>query len=382
MNYEMNTIPAGLEPLRVVSTEPEAAVHRCMNSSPEHAISGHGLPGLTNGCAAAEGNLNGKATENSTSRADAALLPQVLSLLSEGVCFVDLKDRIRSWNKGAEAITGYRKEEAVGRDCCDRVFLHTTPSGTKACEGECPTRLVLNDGQPREVELFLLHKAGHRVPVSLRIAPMRGHAGNVIGSIHIFSERRHGLAAIEHARDFERFTFIDALTGVGNRRYAEIAVGQAFEAFQRYGRRPALMVFDVDRLDAVNRAFGRDAGDQVLRSIARTVGSCLRSYDFLGRWGGDEFFAILADTHSDHLTSLAEQCQRQVTASSILLNAHCLQASISMGTSLLVPNDTLETWYQRAERNLREAKLAGGNRAVSDPVNTLFNWFHPAPATD
>jgi diguanylate cyclase (GGDEF)-like protein/PAS domain S-box-containing protein len=311
-------------------------------------------------------------------KADAVLLPQVLSLLEEGVCFVDLQDRIRSWNPGAEAITGYRQDEVVGRSCCDRVFLHTHQGGGSACQNNCPGRSALRQEKPQSAELFLLHRDGHRVPVSLRVAPMRGSNGNVIGTIHIFAERKRTLAALDHARDFERFTFIDNLTGMGNRRYTEIALTQALEAFQRYGRRPALMIFDVDRLEKINKAFGRDAGDQVLRSVARSVNACLRSYDFLGRWHEDEFFGILADTHADHLAALAEQCCRQVSSSAILLDSHTLQASISMGTSLLVPNDTLETWYQRASRNLREAKLAGGSAAVSDPVNTLFNWFNPS----
>jgi diguanylate cyclase (GGDEF)-like protein/PAS domain S-box-containing protein len=413
---EMKDIQTGLEGLRDVANEPASVVsHPIPVSSSatlfqvasdiradagfrpvppppptpvatpatEHCIPpASSIPQACNGKASHEGNeqVNGHSNGNQAgkARADAILLPQVLSLLEEGVCFVDLQDQIRSWNPGAEAITGYRQEEVIGRSCCDRVFLHTSGDGVKACQEKCPSRAALHEEQPQSAELFLLHRDGHRVPVSLRVAPMRGSAGNVIGTIHIFAERKRTLAAIDHAQDFERFTFIDNLTGMGNRRYTEMALTQALEAFQRYGRRPALLIFDVDRLEKINKAFGREAGDQVLRSVARNVNACLRSYDFLGRWHDDEFFGILADTHSDHLAAIAEQCCRQVGSSSVLLEAHSLQTSISMGTSLLVPNDTLETWYQRASRNLREAKLAGGNQAVSDPVNTLFNWFHPS----
>lgn len=375
MSHELNRIQTGLEPLRGIGQESPSGVHLVSHSSAAPTtVSNGSIPPPP---VPAENGAGSQAL-----KADAVLLPQVLTLLEEGVCFVDLKDRIRSWNKGAETITGYQKEEAIGRSCCERVFMHTNRSGMSACQGDCPSRSVLTNGGSKEVEMFLLHKQGHRVPVTLRVAPLRGNSGQVIGSIHIFAERRHSLAAIEHARDFERFTFIDALTGMGNRRYTEIALGQAFEAFVRFGRRPALIIFDVDRLQSVNTHFGREAGDQVLRSVSRTIGSCLRSYDFLGRWSDDEFFAILADTHSDHLMAMAEECRRQVASSSILMGSHCLQTSLSLGSSLLVPNDTMESWYARAARNLREAKLAGGNQVVSDPVNTLFNWFHPNPAAD
>lgn len=381
MSHDVNGIRTGLEPLRALRTESASGLHRISYGSAEQALVNNAsvppppAPGNNPVPAESAGGANAL-------KADAVLLPQVLTLLEEGVCFVDLKDRIRSWNKGAETITGYQKEEVIGRSCCERVFMHTTRTGVSACQGECPSRAVLASGAPQELEMFLLHKQGHRLPVSLRVAPLRGNSGQVIGSIHIFAERRHSLAAIEHARDFERFTFIDGLTGMGNQRYTEIVLSQAFEAFARYGRRPALMIFDIDRLHAVNTHFGKEAGDQVLRSVARTLSCCLRSYDFLGRWGDDEFFAILADTHSDHLAQTAEECRRQVASSSVLLGSHCLQTSISVGTSLLVPNDTPETWYARATRNLREAKSAGGNQVVCDPVNTLFNWFHPNAAAD
>lgn len=381
MSYEINRIPTGLEGLRAVGQDFSSGPRLVSNGTAGHAA-GAGHPVPSSGFVApppVPGEANGS---SNSQKADAVLLPQVLTLLEEGVCFIDLKDRIRSWNKGAEAITGYSKDQVIGRSCCERVFMHTSRNGISACQGDCPSRRVLSTGSAQQLEMFLLHRDGHRVPVSLRVAPLRGQAGNVIGSIHIFAERRHSLAAIEHACDFERFTFIDALTGMGNRRYTEVALGQALEAFTRYGRRPALIIFDVDRLTAVNTHFGKEAGDQVLRSVSRTICSCLRSYDFLGRWGDDDFFAILADTHSDHLNGLAEECRRQVASSSILMGSHCLQTSVSMGTSLLVPNDTMETWHGRAARNLLEAKQAGGNRVVSDPVNTLFNWFHPSPAAD
>lgn len=372
MSHDMNTARTGLEPLREIGAEPRHG----------GAAAAALLPKAATPPPAQEAVRPEHGSDAHAMRADAVLLPQVLAYLQEGVCFVDLQNQIRSWNKGAEAITGYRKEEVIGHSCCDRVFMHAAAGGSGECQGDCPSRSVLASGSPRELEMFLLHRAGHRVPVSLRVAPLRGVAGSVIGSLHIFAERRHTLAAIEHARDFERFTFIDPLTGMGNRRYTEIALGQAFEAFMRYGRRPALIIFDVDRLEAVNATYGRDAGDQVLRSITRTIGSCLRSYDFLGRWAEDEFFAVLADTHSDHLAALAEECRSQVASSSILLGAHAVQASLSMGTSLLIPNDTPESWLARAERNLREAKLEGGDRIMGDPVNTLFNWFQPNPSGD
>ncbi len=313
----------------------------------------------------------------SAAAADATLLPQVLEQLHDGVCLLDLKDRIRFWNSGAERITGYRKEDVVGRNCHDRVFSHSDPQGGASCGDGCPNKSVISTGERQDGEFFLHHKDGYRLPISLRVAPLRGHADTIIGTIHIFAARPHGLAALEHAKDYERFTFLDPLTEAGNRKYTEVALHQAMEAFIRYGRRPGLAMINVDRLAHVNRCFGLAVGDQVLKAVTRTLISCLRPYDFLGRWRDDQFYAILADTHAEHLATLANQCRAQVAGSALDLGAHCVQVGVSVGTSLLVPNDTIESWLGRAERNLREAKNEGGNRVITDPMHTLFNWFQP-----
>jgi diguanylate cyclase (GGDEF)-like protein/PAS domain S-box-containing protein len=319
------------------------------------------------------------AAANNAAAADAALLPQVLEQLHDGVCLLDLKDRIRFWNSGAERITGYKKEEVVGRNCHDRVFVHASQEGDCACGENCPNKNAIATGARQDAEYFLHHKNGYRLPISLRVAPLRGQSGAIIGTIHIFAERQQGLAALQHALDYERFTFLDPLTEAGNRKYTEVALHQAIEAFVRYGRRPGVAIIDVDRLTHVNRAFGLAVGDQVLKAITKTLISCLRPYDFLGRWADDQFYAILADTHAEHLASMANKCRAQVAGSSLDMGSHCVQVSISVGTSLLVPNDTLTTWLGRAERNLHEAKSEGGNRVITDPMHTLFNWFQPEP---
>lgn len=316
----------------------------------------------------------------SAAAADAALLPQVLEQLHDGVCLLDLQDRIRFWNSGAERISGFKKDEVVGRNCHERVFPRSSPDEDLRRGEEYPNKSVIATGQSREIEFFIHHKEGYRLPISLRVAPLRGRAGSIIGAIHIFAERPHGLAALDHARDYERFTFLDTLTEAGNRKYTEIALNQALDAFIRYGRRPGVVMIDVDRLTHVNHKFGRAVGDQLLKAVTKTVISCLRPYDFLGRWRDDQFYAILADTHAEHLSALANQLCAQVAGSALDTGPDPPRVSISVGASLLVPNDTLTTWLGRAERNLREAKNTGGNQVITDPMHTLFNWFQQPAA--
>lgn len=89
----------------------------------------------------------------------------VLDRMEDGVYLIDLDRRIRYWSQGAEQITGFSAEEVVGSSCADDVLCHVDEHGTHLCEEGCPLRAIMQDGQPRGAEVFLHHKAGHRVPV-------------------------------------------------------------------------------------------------------------------------------------------------------------------------------------------------------------------------
>ena len=94
--------------------------------------------------------------------------------LYDGVYFVDQERRITYWNSGAERLTGYRREDVLGKRCSDNILMHINDEGMNLCEKQCPLEETIIDGQPRDIEAYLQHRDGHRVPVSIRVAPVRG----------------------------------------------------------------------------------------------------------------------------------------------------------------------------------------------------------------
>src|SRR5512138_459514 len=94
----------------------------------------------------------------------------LLDNLYDGVYFVDRDRRITFWNKGAERLTGFSKQEADGRSCHDNFLTHIDENGRHLCLSGCPLAETIQDGRQRECDLFLHHKDGHRLPVSIRVS--------------------------------------------------------------------------------------------------------------------------------------------------------------------------------------------------------------------
>ena len=104
---------------------------------------------------------------------------EIIDNLYDGVYFVDRDRVITYWNKGAERITGYSAKQAVGRACRDNLLNHVTANGVELCKNNCPMAAVMEDGNPREAEVYLHHKDGHRVPIIVRATVLRDDAGKV-----------------------------------------------------------------------------------------------------------------------------------------------------------------------------------------------------------
>jgi len=96
----------------------------------------------------------------------------LLENIQEGVYFTDLDRRITFWNKAAEKITGYKAKNVIGVRCRDNILQHVDDTGLGLCQSLCPLAATMRDGKGREMEAYLHHKKGHRVPVRIRATPL------------------------------------------------------------------------------------------------------------------------------------------------------------------------------------------------------------------
>ena len=287
---------------------------------------------------------------------------EIIDNLYDGVYFVDRDRVITYWNKGAERITGYSAEQTIGRACRDNLLNHVTANGVELCLTNCPLAAVMQDGNPREAEVYLHHKNGHRVPVIVRATALRNEEGNIIGAIESFSNNKTSIETRHQLREMRHIVHTDRLTGIGNRQLIEGRLRAVIAECAHTQGSAGLLFMDIDNFKQFNDVYGHMVGDKVLSMVTATFHHSLRATDTIGRWGGEEFIAILKDIENDDaLRHIAKKVRTLVELSHLDVNGQNLTVTISIGATRLRPDDTPESIVDRADKLMYQSKKAGRN---------------------
>lgn len=297
---------------------------------------------------------------------DKVFYESLLDNLYDGVYYVDRSRTITYWNKSAERLTGYDQASVLGRPCHDNILMHINEAGESLCKRECPLAETMKDGRPRESGVYLHHRDGHRVPVSVRVAPIRDAEDLIIGAVEIFSDNSVGMELQRRVEELQKLALLDPLTSLGNRRYIEINLRSKLDEMRRYHMPFGILFMDIDRFKDINDTYGHVIGDGVLKMIGRTLSGNLRPSDMLGRWGGEEFVAILTNLDAEGLYEIANRCRFLVEQSSLSADGRKLRATISIGATLCQPEDTPDTLMERADGLMYQSKLSGRNLVTVD----------------
>ncbi|WP_213807520.1 GGDEF domain-containing protein [Granulicella sp. dw_53] len=179
----------------------------------------------------------------------------------------------------------------------------------------------------------------------------------------------------------------DPLTGALNRHGIESILTAELDRARRNKHPLSAVLIDLDRFKSINDTGGHAAGDAALRTVAHGISSSLRSYDLLGRYGGDEFLLLLPETSALHAVEVAERIRTLLTVSTAFLEP-ALRPTVSMGVAETLSGDTVETLLARADAALYDAKHAGrncvrhritsGSHPIQTPVSTSNQTAPPA----
>ncbi len=150
----------------------------------------------------------------------------------------------------------------------------------------------------------------------------------------------------------------DKVTGIASRQKLDETLLSELQRYRRYDNVFTVLFFDVDRFKQINDTFGHIGGDRILKSVAETVSSVVRETDLVGRWGGDEFMAILPETTPAAGRELARKLQERIKD---LFAEDGSAISISMGIAGAAPDDTPETLLARVDAAMYRAKASGGD---------------------
>jgi diguanylate cyclase (GGDEF)-like protein len=183
--------------------------------------------------------------------------------------------------------------------------------------------------------------------------------GRLVSSLH----RRLNAA---EARIVE-MAITDELTGLHNRRFTEQRLKEELIRSQRHDRRTSCILLDIDLFKQVNDTFGHAAGDAVLRRLATAAVAVLRESDLLGRWGGEEFLAVLPETDLAGAQVMAERLRQAIEAMRVEHEGRLLSVTVSLGVAEAPAGfdpdaRDADRLVARADEALYRAKAAGRNR--------------------
>lgn len=205
-------------------------------------------------------------------------------------------------------------------------------------------------------------------------AESAGPAGDtdLVAASRELRQVRDDLAATRQALDaaiaqIEQLAHTDALTGLATHRIVLTRLEAEIARAARHVRPLSILLIDLDRFKYINDAHGHLVGDAVLRQTAVTLNDAIRRSDTLGRYGGEEFLAVLPETDAAAARLLAERLRRHVEAAHYAVaGTTALSLTVSVGVATFEPDgDTLEALVARADQALHDAKSAGRNRVIS-----------------
>lgn len=292
----------------------------------------------------------------------------LLENLNQGVYFVDRNKKIIYWNSRAEQITGYKAEDVIGKSCGDDILIHINEEGKKCCENPefCPVLKTLNSKHPYNTELYFKHREGYRVLVQIKTYPVFDENHNVIGAIEIFYDNSEIDDLNVRIHELEKLALIDSLTKIANRRYIEIQLHARLNEFRRFGWQFGLLFIDIDLFKSINDKYGHETGDRVLKMLANLLVKNSRSFDLVGRWGGEEFIVIIPNVNDTQLYTIAHKFKNLVSLSNIRVNSDFINITVSIGATLIKEKDTLKSMIKRADKLMYQSKQNGRNRVTTD----------------
>jgi diguanylate cyclase (GGDEF)-like protein/PAS domain S-box-containing protein len=293
-------------------------------------------------------------------RAREAELSSILEYANDAYIGIDASGRVTAWNRQAECTFGWSAAEAGGKALEELIV----PADLRARHAHGLAHYRATGSAPvvgKRLELPALRKDGSVLTVELRI-----HATEIDGRL-AFSAFLHDISARKQAEaQREHDIRHDPLTGLLNRRALEEVLPQAQARSQRHGIGFAVLFIDLDGFKAVNDRLGHDAGDAVLREVARRLRAAVRQNDSVVRLAGDEFIVVLEGqpytmekarvVGAKLIAALA-----QPVATGDVGSAETVQVGASIGIAMHGPGDASAPaeLLREADRQMYLAKEAG-----------------------
>ncbi len=295
--------------------------------------------------------LNTRIEEKEQAERSARKLSKAVSFSSSGIVLTDAMLNIEYTNPFLAEMIGSNAEQLQLQP------LHSLFAEEMSHLGEVIAQ-TLAERQHWRGDMLLQYQE-KQLWVSLAIAPIRDEKGDLTNYVCAMQD----ISFIKQSqKKMEQLAYYDVLTGLANRSYFRDQLRKAIAMSHRGYYNFALLYFDLDEFKRINDTLGHDAGDELLKEVARRLISRLREEDTIARLGGDEFAVILSGINDRAQASVIAANLQQAFAAPVKLGNHEVSVSASIGITV-APEDAAEEelLLKHADLAMYEAKARGKN---------------------
>jgi diguanylate cyclase (GGDEF)-like protein/PAS domain S-box-containing protein len=281
-----------------------------------------------------------------------------LNSIGDAVLCTDISGNITYLNLVAETMTGWQREEAIGKPLA-QVFRIIDGATRKPARDPMEMAVDQDRTVGLTVNCVLIRRDGFESTIEDSAAPIHDRAGLVIGAVIVFHDVS---AARAMSLQMTHSSHYDVVTNLPNRLLLNDRITQAIALARRQNRPIAVLFLDLDRFKYINDSLGHVTGDKLLQSVSRRLLTSVRASDTVSRQGGDEFVILLSEiTHPEHAATSAKKILLSLNARHAI-GGQDLHIDGSIGISVY-PDDgeDAETLIKNADTAMYHAKEHGRN---------------------
>ena len=290
---------------------------------------------------------------------------KILQTAATAIFIVSPERKIALVNDEFCKITGYKREEVLGRDC-NIIGVNCSHEKCFLFDPCCKESVI-------QSHFEMIIKDGRKLTILKKANLLRDNAGLVVGGIESFVDITELVRARREAekarKQAEHLASTDYLTGLLNRRVFEERLAVEYERAKRSEIALSVIIADIDYFKDINDKYGHQVGDTVLQIFATTLSQCCRPYDFVGRYGGEEFIICLPKTDREQAVIVAERMRTNVQDMQISVPTvnRIIKITSSFGLSELKydSQENTDILISRADDALYQAKGEGRNKVCS-----------------
>jgi diguanylate cyclase (GGDEF)-like protein/PAS domain S-box-containing protein len=275
---------------------------------------------------------------------------------NEAITMMDNDGNISYWNPAAHRILGYTREEAIGKNLHELIAPERFRPAYLAAFSEFQ-KTGQGNAIGKTLELAARRKDGQEIDIALSLSAVKiKEEWHSVGIIQDITERKKAEEQIKHLATH------DLLTDLPSMGLAKDRLFVALNMARRYKKAVALLFVDLDGFKAVNDTLGHDAGDYVLKQVAKRLLSCVRETDTVARFGGDEFLIIATEINAPKNAAQIAEKAIQLVSQPIIFNGQQVVVGTSIGIALFPEHgENMDQLIQQADKAMYKVKNAGKN---------------------